>query len=157
MTFEPLTNTNDWPFMWKLIGEVLLGALASATIAFFATLGYLRLKKREDSDKPGEAGFFAFLVGGTIVCLFLFHIQTEENKSIVQENLKQKYAIEEVIFAPEKRGLPDYLPEQAGPQPVTIKAHGESRLATLIQDQKTSEPTLLNVDTGKPLDDILRK
>lgn len=157
MTFEPLTDTNDWPFILRICGEVALGAFASAIIVFFVTLGYLRLKKSENMDKPGEAGFAAFMLGGVIVALFLFQAQFADNQKVVTENLKQKYAIEEVTFAPQGRGGPKYLPEQTEAQPITIKVHGESRLANLVQDRATAEPTLLNVDTGKPLDDILRK
>lgn len=157
MIFEPLIYTDEWPFMWKLVGIVALGAFASAAIVFFVTLGYLRLKKSEDLDKPGEAGFAAFMLGGVIVCSWMIWTHSEQNKMTVKENLSQKYAIEEVTFAPTGRGMPDYLPEQTKPQPVTIKANGESRLATLVQDRASSEPTLLNVDTGKPLDELLRK
>jgi hypothetical protein len=157
MTFEPLIYTSEWPFTWKLLGAIVLGAFVAAAIVFFVTLGYLHLKKSEQLDKAGEAGFMAFLLGGMVACFWMYETQFAENKMTVKENLIQKYAIEEVIFAPRDRGMPDYLPEQTGPQPVTIKANGESRLAILIQDRASSEPTLLNVDTNEPLEDILKK
>ena len=161
MTFEPLIRSNEW----LLILQVGLGASLSAVIIYFLACWFLHsrrgnnatLSKEGRSDKASYAGFCAFILGGIFIFFGIHEHQVQQNMEIVASNVTQKYMVEDITFAPRGRGLPSYSPEQPDPQPITIKVSGKSRLATLTQDEKTSEPTLLDVDTHEPMSDILRK
>lgn len=150
---------------------VLQTALLAVGVAvFFGLISYLvfylpvRNKKSLPPEKRkdlrnfflimvGFGFFFGAVLGGPA-------IQTQnitQNEKIVRANVSQKYKVEEITFGPRGRGVHDVAyPEQSETQKITIKALGKTRLAVLTQDEKTSEPTLTDVDNGQPMDDILK-
>ena len=164
MTFEPLIHISPWMAFLQIL---LIGLAGASFIGFFSFLWFtiiVKTDKTMDSEQRKDlrnylwimVGFgclFAVLIGG----LAVNQVRMAGNENTVKVNLNQKYVVEEVAFGPRGRGVTNVAyPEQSEPQPVTIKSEGKSRLAILTQDRETSEPTLTDVDTGLPLDDLLR-
>lgn len=155
MSFEPLIHIS-------VISTVLIVALGAGLATFvIGGLSYmdLRHKKREMTE---QLFFTRISVPFIVCCAVIFAcLQTNviaKNETIVRTNVSQKYDVQEIQFTSStgKSHYRDYYPEQSQSQPVMIKSRGVTRPANLIQNPETSEPTLLDVDNGKPLDDLLR-
>lgn len=155
MTFEPLIRI-DLPnailqcIMWSVLISIFFGAVAWLVM----TIG----KQREER--------MTAIVASMVITLFVSlifvgsgmqHTQIVKNEAIVSSNVSNKYQIESLTFPPKPaRGPSENYPEQSKPQPVMIMVAGKTRPAMLAQDEQTSEPTLLDFDNGKPLDDLLK-
>ena len=89
----------------------------------------------------GGAGIYASYVDGNI------------NTPIVQENIKKKYDVQSVTFdfRSTKAGGYGWTATQSKSQRVVVKVNNVSHIATLTQNSKTAEPTLIDIDTNKDI------
>ena len=156
MTFEPLIHVSFWQAaVLCIMRALLLGSILGGLVA----LGFLIAKNKEELLPAAITTF-----GMTFLFSLIFlgsNIQSEhieKNEKIVFSNVSKKYNVEQIEFG--KRLSRAYeendYPEQSDPQSVQIKVEGKTRLAVLVQNRETSEPTLLDVDSGQPMEDILR-
>jgi hypothetical protein len=164
MTFESLIHISPWMAALQIFLIGLGGASLVGVFSFLFFQIFVRGDKKMDTDSRTDlrnyfwimAGF-AFIFGVLIGGIAVNQVRIAYNESAVRANLSQKYVVEEVVFGPRGRGVPNIAyPEQSEPQKITIKSDGKSRLAILTQDRETSEPTLTDVDNGQPMDDILK-
>ena len=150
MTFEPLIHVS-------LFSAILQSAMWAAIFGLgIGALAFLIMLPANKGDR--RAGAFTAMSMSFVFSLLLVGAATqsnlrEKNEAILFSNLSQKYGVEEISFLPRISGFP----EQSESQQIMVKSGGKTRPVILIQDEKTSEPTLLNVDTGKPLDELLRR
>lgn len=161
MTFEPLIHISPFMAFLQILMWGVIAGLFACMMSYL--LFYLPWKNRKNFNKK-DMKQFVWIVTGMWCVLGVLLIgsainadRLHRNEEIVSKNVSQKYQVEEVIFAPRGRDVPNVAyPEQSESQSVTVKTNGKSRLATLTQDRETSEPTLTDVDNGQPMDDILR-
>lgn len=146
MNYEPL-NYNPYH------DASIYGFLFS--LGFAALVFFIFFNGERDSD------FKANLIGATIVAFFapfiaIFSIMSMttsyNNSDHLQYNVKQKYNIQGMHSV--DRGFTE---TQTDPQRVEIMSQGKTRFVWLIQNSETSEPTLLDYDSKKPIEDLLRK
>lgn len=151
MMFEPLIQ-KQW---FESLGSDLLWA---AIVALVITgLAYLLLRK--STHPEAKAGIITAGVASLIITfLGVGMVTSTHDKTVnidrVSNNAMKKYDISSFTFSTPDRSL---RPAQPEPQEVKVKYQGKTTTVWLKQDVSTSEPTLLDFDSGKPLDEWLRK
>lgn len=175
MTFEPLIHITPVMAILEALMWTALFTLAVLLLSYLLfylpwKLFYDRLGKYGDRDGTEKMDrkkivWFVTLVWAILGFLFIGTGMDSHryyaNIDTASQNITKKYDVEQVTFPPRPTGRsysgPINYPEQSGPQPITVKSNGKTRMAILTQNESTSEPTLLDVDSGKPMDDIIRK
>lgn len=148
MVFEPLIH--------RTLLDVLLILLVLPLSVTLVITGITYLFARKTSNMKSRiisVAMTSFLV--TVFCTGMISGMYEKNtnKDRVAANISKKYDVDEMTFSTPDRSL---TPEQSEAQEIKIKSHGQTQTVWLTQDFETSEPTLLDFDNGKPLEDILR-
>ena len=151
MTFEPLIQ-KQW---FESLGSDLLWAVIVALI--MTGLAYLLLRK--STHPEAKAGIITAGVASLVVTFLGVGMITGTHDKTVNidrasANVMKKYDISSFSFSTPDRNL---RPAQPEPQEVKVKHQGKTSTVWLKQDVSTSEPTLLDFDSGKPLDDWLKK
>lgn len=155
MTFEALIHVSfasaiGLCIFWSLLISVFFGAVAWLVMTIS--------NQREDRMAAIVSSMImTFILALMFVGTWMQNTQIDKNQQIVFSNVSKKYQVEMITFPPPpSRGSRSSYPEQSDPQNIMIKVAGKSRPAILTQNEQTSEPTLIDVDNGKPMDDILR-
>lgn len=150
MTYEPIIyqiyhDASLYGFLWGL--GCFLVALPIAYFNF-----------RRDSDfivNVAATSAGAFIIPFIAVMSIMSMTASSTNHHHLEDNVKQKYNVQGMELARNGRSGGD--PTKTDPQEVKILSDGKTRVFWLIQNSETSEPTLLDYDNGKPVEDLLRK
>lgn len=149
MTFELLTN--------KTFFESLLSLLAWAVSISAVVTGVTYLFTRKSPNM--RTTVISVAVMSFIVTMFVSGMVTSldterTNKAKLSNNVILKYDVEEMKFV-----LPDrYVdPAKTEAQEIKVLSKGKTHVVVLVQDSETYEPTLLDLNTGEPTEDLLRK
>lgn len=163
MTYEPI-NYNPYhdALLYGFLGSLAFVALIFAIGYFASVRGSKRNAEKEsvkDDEKESEnnSGFLAVIIVALFVpFLIIFSIismkASWDNGQHLQDNVRQKYDIQGMTHV--DRGFSETRTDQ---QRVEIMSKGKTRFVWLVQNDKTSEPTFLDYDSNKPIEDLLRK
>lgn len=152
MTYEPITydtfhDAALYGFLWGLGFFIVFWAIAYFTF-------------RRDSEfvtNVAATSVGAFIIPFIAVFYITSMVTSYHNSQHLQDNIMHKYNIEGMAFNGSTNRGSTGDPTKTEAQEVKITSDGKTRLLWLIQNPETSEPTLLNYDTGKPVEDLLRK
>jgi hypothetical protein len=149
MTFEPLIQ-KQW---FESLGSDSLWAV----IVALAMTGLAYLLLRKSTHPEAKAGIITAGVASLVVTFLGVGMITGTHEKTVNmdrvaSNVTKKYDVDQFSFSTPDRNL---FPAQTEPQEVKIRHDGKTITAWLKQDFQTSEPTLLDFDSGKPLDNLL--
>lgn len=130
--------------MWSVIVALVITGMA-----------YLLLRKSNHPEaKAGiiTAGVVTLVVTFLGVGMTTSSYEKTVNMDRVASNVTEKYDVDRFTFSTPDRYL---RPAQTEPQEVKVRHDGKTVTVWLKQDLETSEPTLLDFDSGKPLDNLL--
>ena len=148
MTFELLANQSFF--------ESLLSLLSWAVPVSAIVTGVTYLYSRKSPDI--RTTVISVAVASFIVTMFVSGMVTaldaeRTNEAKLSNNIILKYDVEAMEFV-----LPDrYVnPAKTEAQEIKVLSEGKIHVVVLVQDAKTYEPTLLDLNTGEPIEDLLR-
>lgn len=150
-TFEPLIQT---PWFESVASDIFWAVMVALVMT---GLAYLLLRKSTNPEaKVGiiTTGIVTLVVTFLGVGMITGTHEKTVNINRVTSNVMKKYDVDRFTFSTPDRNL---FPAQTKPQEVKVRHDGKTMTVWLKQDFNTSEPTLLNFDDGKPLDNLLRE
>lgn len=162
VTYEPI-NYNPYhdALLYGFLGDLTFVALIFAIGYFASVRGSKRNAEKEsvkDDEKESEnnSGFLAVVIVALFVpFLIIFSIismkASWDNGQHLQDNVRQKYDIQGMVHV--DRGFSETRTDQ---QRMEITSKGKTCFVWLVQNDKTSEPTLLDYDSKKPIEDLLK-
>lgn len=162
MTFEPLIHhTFLTAFLIPLGWSVLASLVVIGLIYLSARRRGIDPSAFMDSNDSTEGKAALIAVAGMTLLATMLSIgmisgmtSKQHNMDAVFNNVSKKYDVDALEFQESSRSL---RPEQSEAQEVNVTSNGKTRPVFLIQDALSSEPTLLDYDSGEPVEDLLRK
>lgn len=164
MIFEPI---NYHPYrdasIYGILGDLALIALLFVISYFVSVISSKRnpgkssVEPEEENSEDSSDATIAFIVLFVIVPFIIIFSTTSfkaswDNGDHLQYNVRHKYDIQGMTHV--DRGFSEARTDQ---QRMEITSKGKTRFVWLVQNDKTSEPTLLDYDSRKPIEDLLRK
>lgn len=153
MTFQPFRHLSVFDYF---LNAILWATGFTVAVTAVTIILCLLTRDKETGKALRIMSVFSFLVTAYISCATLTIDNANNNREIALHNVSQKYNVESLTYEKGYRGVQPNA-DTENPLNVTIKSNGKSQLAVITQNMQTFEPSLTDIDTGKPLDDLLRK
>lgn len=150
MTYEPINynpyhDASLYGFLWSLGFSAVVFAIS-----------YFRFRRDADFvTNVAATSVGAFVIPFIAIFYIVSMAASFHNGQHLQDNVMHKYNVQGMELAHIGRSGGD--PAKTDPQEVKILSDGKTRIFWLIQNSATSEPTLLDYDSRKPVEDLLRK
>jgi hypothetical protein len=153
MTFQPFHTPSFFDYC---LNAILWATGFTGAVVVVTLILCLITREKETGKALRIMSIFSFVVVAYISCAVLTIDNANNNRQIALHNVSQKYIVESLTYEKGYRGAEPYA-DTASPLNVTVKSNGKSQLAVITQNMQTFEPSLTDIDTGKPLDELLRK
>lgn len=149
MSFEHYYST---PFSSYVLNALLWAGIMAVVLAIVVCAAMLFDSKFNRRDFAGGV-VAGLLLGGIGGVIFAGSGEQDINASILQTNIQKKYDVQAITFdfTTSRGGGHGWTPTQSDPQQVIVKVNNVSKVATLTQNEKTAEPTLVDIDTNQEI------